>query len=73
MNPFANPEESITYEYVEFPRRRQLRWLNLRRIQPPVLSSISLHFMALPPESTPSWFNPLFSRILKTFSAGPEA
>ena len=52
MNPFANPEESVTYEYEEFPAPPPVEVVQFEA-DPSSGSFVDfLHFQELPPEST---------------------
>jgi len=50
MNPFANPEESITYEFPEFPAPEPIEVVQFEENSGSFVDF--LHFLELPPEST---------------------
>jgi len=50
MNPFANPEESITYEYEEFPAPEPVEVVQFEANSGSFVDF--LHFQELPAEST---------------------
>ncbi len=52
MNPFANPEESITYEFPEFPAPEPVEVVQFEENATSGSFVDFLHFQELPPEST---------------------
>ena len=52
MNPFANPEESITYEYEEFPAPEPVEAIQFEMNLTSGSFVDFLRFQEMPPEST---------------------